>query len=169
MSLQVTYPLWVGSLLHCVPLLLILASLAAKARQQSRAPGPLYFSSALLDGKGPPAGGQPPLPAALPLLREVRRQQRLLCMQAGATGSLHRCACTDHLDAAPSVSCMQGIKEAFRGAGLAVLAFLSGCGLPALLGILRTLISGGQSSHCSLPGNLQCTIISCAVAAPKCP
>ena len=69
-----TYPLWVGSLLHSAPLLLNLASLGAKARKQSRAPGPQHFSSAPLDGKGPPAGGQPPLQAALPLLQEVRRQ-----------------------------------------------------------------------------------------------
>ena len=74
LCLQVTYPLWVGSLLHSVPLLLILASLGAKARKQSRAPGPQHFSIALLDGKGSPAGGQPPLQAALPLLQEVRRQ-----------------------------------------------------------------------------------------------
>ena len=74
LCLQVTYPLWVGSLLHSVPLLLILASLGAKARKQSRAPGPQHFSSALLDGKGLPAGGQPPPQAALPLLQEVRRQ-----------------------------------------------------------------------------------------------
>ena len=73
LRLQVTYPLWVGSLLHSVPLLLILASLGAKACRQSRAPGAQHFSSALLDGKGPPAGGQPPLlQAALPLLQEVR-------------------------------------------------------------------------------------------------
>ena len=75
LRLQVTYPLWVGSLLHSVPLLLILASLGAKACRQSRAPGAQHFSSALLDGKGPPAGGQPPLlQAALPLLQEVRPQ-----------------------------------------------------------------------------------------------
>ena len=73
LRLQVTYPMWVGSLLHSVPLLLILASLGAKARRQSRAPGPQHFSSALLDGKGPPAGGQPPLQAVLPQLQEVRR------------------------------------------------------------------------------------------------
>ena len=48
-------------------------------------------------------------------------------------------------------ACLQGLQEAFGGAGLAVLAFLCSCGLPALLGILRTLISGGQSSHRSLP------------------
>ena len=85
LCLQVTYPLWVGSLLHTVPLLLILATFGAKACKQSCAPGPQHFSSALLDAKGPPAGGQPPLLAALPLLQEVRRQDLI-------TACASRCA-----------------------------------------------------------------------------